>query len=231
MTIVLAWLICFAPLTWWLLGARKRRVGLIVGSVLAVLGVTCFAVGAGWILESERITMLAALVLTMSAVLITGFVVDHRADGGGGLSVRSRAGMILGGATILVTTFFGGMLLLATNGQRASVPPDSELLPLPAGLVVLDNQSQRCGGNSSTVCGRIFEVGSTGISGSGSAAALVEHLGQSHGWPDAIPDRTPGSQWERCRHAGWGFDRHLLCVSVKDNGTTATVWFESSADN
>ncbi|MGW2663691.1 hypothetical protein ACWCW7_22235 [Nocardia tengchongensis] len=143
--------------------------------MLAVLGVMCFAVGAGWILESERITMLAALVLTMSAVLITGFVVDHRAAGRGRLPVRGRAAVILAGAAILVTTFFGGMLILAMNGQRASVPSVSELRPLPAGLVVLDNHSQGCGGNSSTVCGRIFEVGSTGIAGSGSAAALVEH--------------------------------------------------------
>ncbi|WP_157514063.1 hypothetical protein [Nocardia concava] len=224
------WAISLAPLVLWLVGARTARVRLAVGVLLALSGVALVAVGRGWILGTEQTTVEAGLIVVIGVMLICGLVLDHRAAGPGPSPVRTRIAVILCGAYVLTTVVFGGIAILAAHGQRASVPSSSELLPLPAGLVVVDNHSQGCG-TSPTICGRIFEIGSANGNDGGVAATLIRHLGQEHGWPEKGSDPDPHAIWNQCREAGWGFDRHQLCVAVQDHGTTATVWFETKADN
>ncbi|GAB0107244.1 hypothetical protein JMUB6875_62380 [Nocardia sp. JMUB6875] len=224
------WLISLAPLVLWFVGARTRRARLAVGVLLALSGAALLAVGRGWMLETEQTTAEALLIVVIAVVLIRGLVVDHRAAGPDPSPVRTRIAVILSGAYVLATVFFDGMAILSMNGQRASVPSSSELLPLPAGLVIKDEHSQGCSA-SPRICGRIFEIGGTAGENTEVSATLIRHLAQAHGWPEKAIDPDPNATWNHCRDAGWGFDRHQLCVAVQDHGSTATVWFETSVDD
>jgi hypothetical protein len=85
------------------------------------------------------------------------------------------------------------------------LPDSSELLPLPAGLTVIDNRDLGCGSGS---CTREILVGSHDARPESEIRSRVQdHLSRNHGWQ--LDQNDSG-----CRRNGWLVDRTTLCVSL-----------------
>ncbi|WP_431971805.1 hypothetical protein [Nocardia sp. bgisy134] len=215
------------PLLCWLLAARTPRSRKRVGVILAVIAAAEFAVSLGWVLPAGTITVMVLLVTLNVAVAVWGFVSDRAETAE--LSVLNRIGRTLVIGYCVLSVLCTALTVGVMKGQRASVPSNDALLPLPEGLTVLANTDRGCGGNSSTICMRAFEIGTAGTVPAEEVSDRVRsHLGWRHGW-SLYHGRDGG--WSGCRDEGWVFDRNNVCVSVFDRPGRTVVWFESVAYN
>ncbi|WP_431957878.1 hypothetical protein [Nocardia lijiangensis] len=215
------------PLLCWLFAARTPRSRIRVGAVLAVIAAAEFAVVFRWVLPAGTVTAMVVLMVLNTAVAVWGLVSDRSDDAD--FSMLNRAGRVLVVGYCVVSLLVTAAVVGVMKGQRASVPPSEALLPLPDGLVVLANGDRGCGGNSSTICLRAFEIGTAGAVPAEEVSDHVRrHLETVHAWSLY---RSRAGDWSGCRDEGWVFDRNSLCVSVFDRPGRTLVWFESAADN
>lgn len=71
-------------------------------------------------------------------------------------------------------------------GDRADVPDDSDLLPLPEGLAVIADDGGGCGSGGDYQCDRAWlVVGSATMSRAEVKRALAEHLRSAKDWPES----------------------------------------------
>lgn len=216
-----------APLACWLLAAENSKVWLRVGAALVVIATAQFVISMGWVLTEGKQTLMLLSPIADFAVLVWAVVADRRTES---RPVRVTLGQALTSVFCLIGVLFALLIVWIMGGERARVPSSDELLPLPGGLVALQDRDGGCGGNSSTICMRSFEIESADGSSDGRVAEHVaQHLNETRGWELRYSESSRG--WTTCREEGWPLDRHTLCVSVSSREGKVLVYFESSADN
>lgn len=199
----------------WFLVARVPAVRWAVAEILVLIALAVAGLTAGWIQTRARLELIVAAVPVAALVIGVGLLLQWRRppDGPSLPGVRTGAGAAFLGA-------FGGFVAFCCvpglDGDGPFRPSDREFLPLPAGLVVVEDKDFGCGVG---VCVRRFTVGSTdGASGAEIAAAVRWHLAERHGWADG----------DGCRPHGWLLDRSQLCVSVGTGADRVVVLLEGA---
>ncbi|WP_327067646.1 hypothetical protein [Kitasatospora sp. NBC_01302] len=218
------------PLVCWLFAVRTVSTGWIVGILLALLAATEIALAQRWLLPDARVTLIVVITFVTAAVLPVGILIESRRPGVPKLSSlqgRGAAGMglslfycVLGPVAAL-----GAAWLVGINGVPAITPSDREVLPLPAGLAVVSDRDEGCGGGSETSCERRIEVrGTAGQSSDEVARELRDHLTRAHGWQFTLDHGSLGA----CRDEDRGLDRHQVCAEVVDDKGTVSVLLDAS---
>jgi hypothetical protein len=203
---------CALPLVCWALMVGNARSQWGAGVVLALGGIAGIALGLRWVGVEVRITLLVVLAVLAAAVLVRGIAVEARRSGTRA-TWRGMVGMVLSALYSAVALLGAGMVALvgAIDGPTV-VPPGSDVLPLPAGLVVTADEDQGCSGGSQTYCSRQIDIRSTtGLSDAELARLVRENLAHAHGWSLTA---DPGGGDSDCRDEGWLLDRQYVCVSV-----------------
>ncbi|MET8779200.1 hypothetical protein ABZV58_29720 [Nocardia sp. NPDC004654] len=215
------------PLLCWPIAAATPRIRVRVGVVLGAIAVAEMLVSLGWVLRSGTMTVMVLLVVLNCVAVVWGLMSDRAQDAENPAVRRIGRKLVI---WYCVLSVLGALAVVGVmKGQRASVPPSDALLPLPEGLVLLENQDRGCGGNSSTICLRAFEIGSSGnVSAEDVSDRVRRHLESAHNWSLY---RGRGGDWSGCRDEGWVLDRNNRCVSVFDRSGHTVVWFESVAYN
>ncbi|MFD6160605.1 hypothetical protein ACFWF7_31505 [Nocardia sp. NPDC060256] len=220
-------MIFLAPLACWLLAAENSKVWRRVGAALAAIATAQVVIGMGWALTEGTQTLMMLSTFADAAIVVWGVVADRRTED---RPVRVRLGRVLASGFCTISVLFVLLFVWIMGGERARVPSSGELLPLPGGLVALENRDRGCAGNSSTICMRVFDIASTdGSSDVRVAEHVARHLNEARGWELRYSESS--RDWTMCREAGWPLDRHTLCVSVSSREGKVLVYFESSADN
>jgi hypothetical protein len=194
---------------WWIL-SRARVSGGVVGLLLAVLSLAVIFLVTGWVYLPARIDLIMAYAPAASGVIGLGLLLQRQRLGAH--AVPAGRPRVRVAAHTLLWTYLAAVLLCCAPGVREllswqpPVPGDRELLPLPAGLTVLNEQDEVCG---SGICGRTITIGtSTGLTANQIRQRLREHLSDAHGW-------QLGPHDSECRRQGWLIDRTTLCVSIR----------------
>ncbi|WP_062992400.1 hypothetical protein [Nocardia anaemiae] len=222
-------LILLVPLACWLLAARAPRTRWRVGAVLAVLTVAELGVAfGGWRVRHYQHSLEVLMIAAGVVVLLAGLIWDWADTDGGG--VRQWIGRVLGGLygvmALFVLLFFvlgdlGVFAIAPAYGGKAVATPDAELLlPLPAGLTVVDDTTSCEDSDSGPSCHRTLAVAAAdGTPDDQVAGRVLAHLGDSGGWTfgsageERLADWS-GTRWRACRTAGWWLDRQNEHVSV-----------------
>lgn len=203
--IILVW--AAAPLLAWLLLSRVRSTGVVIELVIAVYLVLLVAVGFGWIETRAKVEMLLAYAPLTVALIWLGRRIEHRRLG----ATAVKGGRKRAVGRMLVAGHVGATVLCCTPAafslsSNPFLPSDDEVLPLPAGTVLVSNEDEGCG---SGICTRSVTVtGSDGQAAEIVYRQVVEQLRRQHGW------RFDSGGYE-CRPAGWLVDRTELCISVR----------------
>ncbi|WP_433665003.1 hypothetical protein ACQPW1_24190 [Nocardia sp. CA-128927] len=220
-------LLFLVPLACWLLAAENSKVWLRVGAVLAAIATARFVISMGWVLTEGKQSLMLLSTTADFAVLVWVVLANRRTEG---RPVRVKLGQVLTSVFCMISVLFALLIVLIMGGERARVPSSDELLPLPGGLVALADRDSGCGGNSSTICLRAFEIESAdGSSDVRVAEHVAQHLNETRGWKLRYSESSRG--WTMCREEGWPLERHTLCVSVSSREGKVLVYFESSAHN
>ncbi|SDM40618.1 hypothetical protein [Allokutzneria albata] len=171
-----------APVGCWLLLARTERQRWRVALGLAVLAGLSFPVLAGIAFAGiDRVVWLGYVPLTALVILFA-----RRAEGW--VAPRSRRALA---GRIALGLFLGPVWLLVVVGwwiaETEPAPPSvAEVLPLPAGVAVVDARRTGCG---SSYCGRtVVVVGPAGESTVDTMRRIREHLLGTKGFHDAGPN-------------------------------------------
>jgi hypothetical protein len=192
-----------APLVCWAMLARVPAIRWGIGLVLALFIAGIVGLSAGWIDTRARLELFVGFAPASAAVVGVGLLLQRkRVRELPPLHPHRRAGRVL------LLSYLALMVLCCTPvairmENEPYTPSDGELLPLPSGLVVVEDKELGCG---SGVCSRSFTIGSSdGASPEQIAAVVRSHLAVSHGWEDSP---------KPCRPNGWLIDRSELCVLV-----------------
>jgi hypothetical protein len=193
----------------WALAVRSRALGWKIAGVLAALLVGAIAVAAHWIFPGARVTLLVLLALATSATLFVGVISNARApasrrrrDAGRRTAVGVVVCYVYCGVATLAAV--GAAFLYGINGLPSTTPPASDILPLPAGLTVVNNLDEQCSGGSTVLCLREIDV--AGAQGQDQATIIAELDAHAvaRGWQSGTS----------CRTVGVLLDRHQECVNV-----------------
>jgi hypothetical protein len=256
---VIAAIVAFSlsSLACWLVVASTPGLRLTFALLLAASGIVQVAVGWGWIFTGETYSVLVILALATVVLLISGIVAEEAREEAVPFRyarLHVRFGTLLSGAfsfatVALVVFFVFGVLAF---GRPATAPPTSGVLPLSAGLTVLANSDQGCGGTSGPqmVCSREIDLrmpnaalagngkGASGAQaravpryelelGTAAAHAAVRGLHGTYGWAFTAAAQE---SWHACRTVGWWLDVHTVCASVTVRGATAVVTLDVASD-
>jgi hypothetical protein len=211
--IILVW--AAVPLLAWPLLSRARSTGVVIEFLIAICLVLLIAVGFEWIETRARLEVLLAYAPFTAALIWLGRRIERRQLGavGAGGDRRRAAGRILvaGHVSVVMLCCTPVAFSLSSN---PFLPGSDELLPLPAGTVLVSDEDEGCG---SGVCTRKMTVtGSNGQAAEIVYSQVVDHLRRRHGW-------RIDSDGDECRPAGWLVDRTLLCVGVRVDGPQNVV--------
>ncbi|MEV4627824.1 hypothetical protein AB0J90_16205 [Micromonospora sp. NPDC049523] len=203
------------PALAWLLGARTRRVGWIVG--LALVGWLATLILLVAVFPRAGAEAVLGSLLGAALIVAVGHAVEDRRVGGttpvrgAGLRRFSMA------SAIGVTGVCAPLVILGLNTDPF-IPSADELLPVPAGLVASVDRTD------GTSCGSgVCDVSVSVRSGSGQPVGEVQRLVRDHlsarGWRLDDDGRS-------CRPAGWLLDRRTTCVDVRQNAALVRVTIE-----
>ena len=255
--IVASVVFALGSLVCWLVVASTPGLRLAIAVLVAVCGIGEIATGCGWIFTRETYSVLVVLALATVVLLISGIAAEEARDEAVPFRYARfhvRFGTLLSGAFSFVTValvvfFVFGVLAF---GPPASTPTSAEVLPLSAGLTVLANVDQGCGGTSGPqmVCSREIDLrlpnatpagngtGGTGAQvktlprnelalGTAAAHTVIRGLEGTYGWTLSGARHGP---WRGCRTMGWWLDGHTVCASVTVRGDTTVVTLDVASD-
>ncbi|GIF75405.1 hypothetical protein Asi02nite_49230 [Asanoa siamensis] len=203
------------PVVWWR-GARTRRVGLVVGSVLAAWAVA--TVILYFAAPASRLEILIGYLPIAMAVVALGRAVERtrlgRAEWDQGWWLYLGSLLLAG----FVSCCFG--LIATMSSSEPFLPSADELLPVPAGLtaVVKERDAGSCGSGVCTLS--ITVTGSAGQTQDEVYARVHDHL-VDRGWD--LDEYSAG-----CRMTGWLIGRREVCVKVSNGEGAVRVWFEGA---
>ncbi|MVU81024.1 hypothetical protein GPX89_27715 [Nocardia sp. ET3-3] len=234
-------LIFFVPLVCWLLVAHGIRARIVVGLLLTVVAGLQVLVTGGWILAGGTVTATVGLALLALLVMFCGWIFDLPGAPMRSEPVRAVRSIVGVAASLLwgVLTLLAVLLVAALSVmglQGVPYPSDDELLPLPAGLVMLRESERQCAGSSDTHCGRMYVIGGSGtVRDTDVPDRLVDQF-RARGW--SLDYHEDKQQWTQCRSTGWPLDRVHTCVWIDrpkpvaaqtqwDRGAAATVDIEN----
>jgi hypothetical protein len=193
------------PLIAWPMLSRSPRTGIAIEVVIAACLAVLVAAGLGVIETRARIEIALAYSPVAAALMWLGRRIERR----GRPAARADRRRAVGRA--LVAGHVGVVLLCCTPaavgfGSNPFVPGSSEVLPLPAGLILVSDQELGCGGG---VCTRQLTVtGGDGRKGEIVYRRVVDHLHRKHEW-------RLDAEGSTCRPSGWLLERAELCVEVR----------------
>lgn len=178
--VLLGGVMAVAPLACWALLARARVVGWIVGAVLVVGTSAVAVVLATQAPRPEQVFwLLDAYFVGSVAVVAVGRLVERRHSplpGGG----RRRIGRILFGWYAGIAALCVAGLTLFAAGYDEPYVDESEVLPLPPGLRLIEKGQVGCG---SGTCSMQFVIGGEqGTPVEQLAQQVRDHLTRSRGW-------------------------------------------------
>ncbi|MFD6358179.1 hypothetical protein [Nocardia tengchongensis] len=222
-------LILLVPLACWLLAARAPRTRWRVGAVLAVLTVAELGVAfGGWRVRHYQHSLEVLMIAAGVVVLLAGLIWDWADTDGGGVWhwIARVLGGLYGVLAVFVLLFFvlsdlGVFAGDPADGGKAVAIPDAELLlPLPAGLTVVDDTTICEDPDSGPSCAHTFAIAAAdGTPDDQVAGRVLAHLGDSGGWTfgsareEGFYDLI-GTTRRACRPAGWWLDRQNEHVKV-----------------
>jgi len=221
-----------APLVCWAMLARVPTIRWGIGLVLALFIAGMVGLSAGWIDTRAKVELLIGFAPASAAVVGVGLLLQRkRVRDLPPLHPYRRAGKVL------LLSYLAFALLCCTPmtigmANDPYTPSDAELLPLPSGLVVVEDKELGCG---SGVCSRSFTIGSSdGATADEIAAAIRNHLAVSHGWETVRHPAAPtaGSSIVPSCASWWPLDliaRSTSCSKVRAHcrPTIADGWSTS----
>jgi hypothetical protein len=191
------------PFACWFMLARVPAIRWGVCLVLLLLVAPTVGLYVGWIDTRAQVELILGYAPASAAIIGVGMLLQrkHARDLPPLRPHRTKGKVLL----LIYVSFM--VLCCSPVAVRAVnepfTPPDSELIPLPSGLVLIDDQDLGCGSGD---CSRSFSIGSTdGASTNEIVAAVWKHLEVNHGWADSTT---------ACRPQGWLLDHSELCVEV-----------------
>ncbi|MCP2324291.1 hypothetical protein HDA40_002798 [Hamadaea flava] len=211
---VLVPMVLIFPIAWALL-ARRRAYAWRVGLALAVwvLAWSVWTVSAGSYASPPTIDDGLRWHLVGAGLLVAG-AVAYEAKRLAHLGARLLPGALVWLLGVTVT------LAVPVVGAE-TVPPSDTVLPLPAGMTVVHEET-----GCTNACTRRITV-----EGTGTQAELTRRLGlhleQTKGWRATWFDFAP-PQFQ-CRHVGW-LNPYDTCVELRTTGSASTVeiWLATS---
>jgi hypothetical protein len=202
----------------WALLARTRVVGWLVGALLLVGASVVLAVLKTQALRPSQVyQVLVAFLLGPAAVVVAGRLAERRIagtlDGG-----RRRVGRILFGCYVGVAALCAAGIAFLAFADEAPYVDETEVLPLPAGLRLVEKGEVRCG---SGTCGMNFVIGGEPGMPVGEVERRVrELLVQSRGW-------RLGAAGTACRQEPPNGDFQSSDIEVTVQGEQVVVVLES----
>jgi hypothetical protein len=146
---------------WWML-SRARISGAAAGLILAALSLAVISLVTGWVYLPVRLDLVMAYAPVATGVIGLGLLLQ-RLRLGAPAAPAGRPHVRIAAHAMLWTYVVAILLCCAPAvGELVSweptIPDDRELLPLPAGLTVLNEQNEVCG---SGVCGWTITIGTS----------------------------------------------------------------------
>ena len=201
-------LVTVAPLIVWCMTVRTHRVGWAIGALLVLLGAAKLGLSNRLVeVERGRSDLIVLALLLPVLVVPAGWLLERRLAGPRTVvdPLEDRRGAGIAGLVGYALAACAVSVFMYTSGDKAGIPSTAQLLPLPAGLTVVDRSSGGCGSDSCS--SGITVTGDPGLTQNQIVQRLGQYLERQHGW-------HLNSKGQDCRSAGWVIDRTQLCVWV-----------------
>ena len=196
-----------APLVAWPLISRRWFTGIAVEVLIAGYLTFVVAVGVGSIYTRARWEVLISYAPVAAALMWLGSMADRRRLGPRRSSDRMVTGTVIAGVHLGILLMCGSGFAVMLNTEPF-LPRANEVLPLPAGMVLVSDEDSGCG--SGTCTRRLTITSDDERPATELYRDVVNHVRRERGWD---LDRSAG-----CRPAGWLLDHTTLCVQVGIGG-------------